>query len=77
VAGVRIEARSLSAGPAARVTASTRTRADGRYSLRLSPGRYLLVAVIGQFLPRCPEVTVSVSSGQRVRANIHCDSGIR
>ena len=38
---VRVEARSLPAG----VTASTRTRADGHYSLRLGQGRYVLVAV--------------------------------
>jgi hypothetical protein len=70
---VRIEARSLPAG----VTASTRTRADGHYSFRLGPGRYVLVAVTGQVVPRCPHVLVSVMSPAPVRANIHCDSGIR
>jgi hypothetical protein len=70
---VRVEARSLPAGE----TAITRTRADGRYSLRLEQGRYVLVAVTGQVLPRCPHVLVSVTSPAPVRANINCDSGIR
>ena len=70
---VRIEARSLPAGG----TASTRTRADGHYSFRLAPGRYVLVAVTRQVLPRCPHVLVPVTSPAPVRANITCDSGIR
>ncbi|PZS39533.1 MAG: hypothetical protein DLM62_07775 [Pseudonocardiales bacterium] len=71
---VRIEARSLPAG----VTASTRTRADdGHYSLRLGKGRYVLVAVTRQVVPRCPHVLVAVTSPAPVRANITCDSGIR
>jgi hypothetical protein len=72
VGDVLVEARSLSG-----VTASTRTRADGHYSLRLGRGRYVLVAVTRQFLPRCPHVPVSVSSPAAVHANIRCDSGIR
>ena len=71
--GVRVEARSLPAG----VTASTRTRADGHYSLRLGKGRYVLAAVTRQVLPRCPHVLVAVASPAPVRANINCDSGIR
>jgi len=70
---VRVEARSLPGG----VTVSTRTRADGRYSLRLGRGRYVLAAVTGQVVPRCPHVLVSVASPAPVRANITCDSGIR
>ncbi len=73
VGDVRVEARSLSA----RVTASTRTRADGHYSFRLGQGRYVLVAVTRQVLPRCPQVLVSVTSAAPVHANIRCDSGIR
>jgi hypothetical protein len=73
VGDVRVEARSLSAG----MTASTRTRADGHYSLRLGHGRYMLVAVPRQALPRCPHVLVSVTSLAPVHANIRCDSGIR
>jgi hypothetical protein len=70
---VRVVARSVPAG----VTVSTRTRADGHYSLRLRRGRYVLVAMTGQILPRCPHVLVSVTSLAPVRANINCDSGIR
>ena len=70
---VRVEARSLSTG----VTASTRARADGYYSLRLGKGRYVVVVVTKQVAPRCPHVLVSVISPASVRANINCDSGIR
>jgi hypothetical protein len=73
VGDVRVEARSLPAG----ATASTRTRADGHYSLRLRRGRYVLAAMTGQILPRCPHLLVSVTSLAPVRANINCDSGIR
>ena len=73
VGDVRVEARSLRAG----LTASTRTHADGHYSLRVGKGRYVLVAVTRQVVPRCPHVVVSVTSPAPVRANINCDSGIR
>jgi hypothetical protein len=73
LAGVRVEARPVPAG----VTASTRTLADGHYSFRLGQGRYVLVAVTRQVVPRCPHVLVSVTSLAPVRANINCDSGIR
>jgi hypothetical protein len=71
--GVRVEARRL---PAA-VTATTRTGADCRYSLRLAPGRYVLNVATGRIFPRCPQVTVSVRSARPVRADMTCDSGIR
>lgn len=70
---VRVEAWSLPA----RVTASTRTRTDGHYSFRLAQGRYVLVAVTRQVVPRCPHLLVSVTSPASVRVNIDCDSGIR
>jgi len=70
---VRVEAWSQPA----RVTVSTRTRADGHYSFRLAQGRYVLVAVTRQIVPRCPHVLVSVASPAPVRVNIGCDSGIR
>jgi hypothetical protein len=70
---IRVEARSLAAG----ANASTRTRADGHYAFRLGQGRYVLVAVTSQIVPRCPHVLVSVTSSAPVRANINCDSGIR
>jgi hypothetical protein len=71
--GVRVEARARPAG----MTATTRTRADGSYALRLRQGRYVLAAVTGQVLPRCPHVLVSVTPPAPVRVNINCDSGIR
>jgi hypothetical protein len=71
--GVRISARSVPAG----VIVSARARADGHYSLRLGQGRYVLVAVTRQAIPRCPHVLVAVTSSAPVRANINCDSGIR
>jgi len=70
---VEVQARSPSAG----VTASALTEADGHYSLRLGPGSYLLVVVITQVFPRCPQVPVSVGSGASIRANITCDTGLR
>jgi hypothetical protein len=73
VSGVRVEARSLPA----QVTVSTRTRADGRYSLRLAQGRYVLVVETRQIVPRCPHVPVSVTPPAPVHVNIRCDSGIR
>jgi hypothetical protein len=73
VGDVRVEARSVSAG----VTASTRTGADGHYTIRVGQGRYVLIAVTKQALPRCPHVVVSVTSPAPVHANIRCDSGIR
>jgi hypothetical protein len=71
--GVRVEARRLPAG----VTVTTRTAADGRYSLALAPGRYVLNVAVGRAFPRCPQVTVSVRSARPARADITCDSGIR
>jgi hypothetical protein len=71
--GVRVEARRLPTG----VTATARTGADGHFSLRLAPGRYVLNVATGRVFPRCPQVTVSVGSARPVRADITCDSGIR
>jgi hypothetical protein len=70
---VQVVARSVPAG----VTATTRTRADGHYALRLRRGRYMLVAATRQVVPRCPPVLVLVTSLAPVSININCDSGIR
>jgi hypothetical protein len=70
---VQVEARSLSAG----VTARTRTGGDGHYSLRLGQGRYMLIVVPGQAVPRCSAMLVSITSKSSVQADIHCDIGIR
>lgn len=51
--------------------------ADGAFSVSLDPGTYTLRASGGSVLPRCPDVSVEVKSGQNVTADISCDSGIR
>jgi hypothetical protein len=53
--------------------ASTRTGADGDYSLSLEPGDHTLVADTGAALPFCDPVTVSVPVDRSVRADISCD----
>ncbi len=73
LSNVRIEARALPAG----LTAGTRTRAGGRYSLSLRRGRYVLVVLTDRVFPRCPHVLVSVTPPAPVQVNITCDSGIR
>jgi hypothetical protein len=73
LADVQVEARPLPAG----TTVSTRTRGDGHYSLRLGQGRYMLVVVLGQGVPNCSQMVVSVTSAASVRVDIRCDSGIR
>jgi hypothetical protein len=60
--------------------AQARTGADGRFQLRLRPGRYTVAArpVAGGPLPRCPTGThATVHAGQYTRVAINCDSGIR
>jgi hypothetical protein len=56
------------------------TRGDGRFSIALRAGRYLIGArpASGASLPRCPPAkTVRVTSGHMTRVAIDCDSGIR
>jgi hypothetical protein len=59
------------------IVASTRTDADGDYTLSLEPGDYTLVADTGGALPFCDPVTVWVPVNQSVRADFSCDTGIR
>ena len=59
------------------VLASTRTDADGHYSLTLAPGSYTVVATTGAGLPICQPVTIIVTPGPPVHADISCDTGIR
>ena len=70
-----LEVQALS--PSAGLVASARTQTDGRYTLHLAPGSYMLVVVTTQIFPRCPHPLVSVASGAAIRANINCDTGIR
>jgi hypothetical protein len=63
-----------------RLVARVTTRSDGRFSLRLRAGRYLVSArpAAGGTLPRCPAArAVRVRSGSYARVTIACDSGIR
>jgi hypothetical protein len=59
------------------IVASTRTDADGDYTLSLAPGDYTLVADTGAALPFCDPVPVSVPVDRSVKADISCDTGIR
>jgi hypothetical protein len=56
------------------------TRSDGRFSISLRRGRYLVSArpAAGGSLPRCPSAkAVRVTSGHVTHLAISCDSGIR
>jgi hypothetical protein len=57
-----------------RVLASAWTGADGRYALRVPPGRYVLVVMTSPGSQRCPSEPVSVGSHARVRADLSCGS---
>lgn len=71
----RVQVQALT--PNAKVAASAWTQYDGRYSLRLAPGSYVLVVLIAAPYPRCPRHLVSVGPGAVARADITCRSGIR
>jgi hypothetical protein len=60
--------------------AQVRTRGDGRFRVRLRPGRYAVTArpVAGGRLPRCPPgIHATVHPGRYARVAIDCDTGIR
>lgn len=62
------------------VVANVKSGSDGRFSVALRPGRYLVGAraASGASLPRCPAAQrVQVTSGRFARIAISCDSGIR
>ena len=74
--------RPVSAGVAAQrrgggVAARTHSDSNGRYAMRLAPGRYTLVVQTGSRFPYCPPTNVTVTRGQVVTADISCDTGIR
>ena len=71
--GAEVRARSARTG----VTVSARTGTAGRFSIRLSPGEYVLTVATTGVFPRCPRVGVSIRTGTAVRAKITCDTGIR
>jgi hypothetical protein len=63
-----------------RTVARVRTGDDGRFEVRLRPGRYAVSArpVAGGPLPRCPQdVEATVRVGRYTHVAIACDSGIR
>jgi hypothetical protein len=37
----------------------------------------MLIVVLGQVVPRCSQVLVSITSQPSVNADINCDTGIR
>jgi hypothetical protein len=53
------------------------TDAAGAYTIPLAPGGYTLHVVTNGQFPRCPDSSVTVTSGAPVTADIHCDTGIR
>jgi Carboxypeptidase regulatory-like domain len=59
-----------------RTVAKTKSSADGRYRIGVTPGNYTLVVVTSTF-PRCPETSISVKAGVFARVDISCDTGIR
>jgi hypothetical protein len=62
------------------LVASIKTRGDGRFTIALRPGRYLVAArpATAGSLPRCPaSKPVTVTSGHFARIAVACDSGIR
>jgi hypothetical protein len=71
-----IEARNA----AGETVAHTRTDANGRYALALTPGAYTVIAATGPGGPMfCDpvDVTVPTGPGPVVQADISCDTGIR
>jgi hypothetical protein len=63
--------------PTDKVVATVRSGLDGRVSLRLAPGRYLLVPRSGRPFPRSRRQIVTVYAHRFTTATINYDSGIR
>lgn len=62
---------------AERLVTSADTDGEGRFSLTLAPGRYVLTTGSGAVLPSCPPLTVDVPAAGAAQADIICDTGIR
>ena len=59
-------------------TAHARSGTDGRFSVRLSPGRWLVNVHVGASqYPRASSRVVSVTARHFTRVTIQLDSGIR
>jgi len=63
--------------PAGTVVARVNSSANGRFSVRLRAGRYLLVPRNGEPFPRARSRTVSVHPHRFTAVTIRFDSGIR
>jgi hypothetical protein len=63
--------------PAGTLAARVRSAADGDFTARLRPGRYLLKPAGGRPYPRAPRQTVTVTAGRFTDVTIRFDSGIR
>jgi hypothetical protein len=63
--------------PAGSVAARVRSNANGRFTVRLSAGSYLLEPHSGKPYPRAQSQTVAVHRHQFANVTIRFDSGIR
>jgi hypothetical protein len=63
--------------PSRRIVARGHSGADGRFTVHLRAGRYLVAPRNGVPYPRAQSQTVSVSSHHFTAVTIHFDSGIR
>lgn len=63
--------------PTHKLLATARSAADGRFTVRLAPGRYLLRPQPGHPYPRSSPQTVTVHSHHYTNVIISYDSGIR
>jgi hypothetical protein len=63
--------------PAGTVVAHIRSTVDGRFTVRLRPGSYLLAPRNGKPYPRAQSQTVSVQRHHFTAVTIRYDSGIR
>jgi hypothetical protein len=63
--------------PANRTVTIVRSASDGRVSVRLRPGRYLLKPQTGHPFPRAVAETVTVRAHRFTTLTVNYDSGIR
>lgn len=71
-ATLRIRARGTN-----RLVTTIRSGKDGRFTVRLSPGRYVIVPVAGKPYPQAAPQAVRVKRHAFTRVTITYDSGIR
>ena len=57
--------------------ATTQSGGDGRYSIALPPGRFVLTATTGSAYPYCDPTEIEVLPVRDIVAHISCDTGIR